>query len=119
MKTIVSINLGNYGSTGRIMMGISEFAEKNGYRTYQAYPKSWNVQPKKTNDIIICSTFLNRVNQKLAYVTGMNGCFAPIVTKRFLGMLDKIKPDILHFHNLHNSYLNLPMLLDLPGTSLT
>lgn len=112
MKTVVSINLGNYGSTGRIMMGISDLARKNGYKTYQAYPESWNVQPKKPNDIIICSTFWNRVNQKLAYFTGLNGCFAPITTIRFLKTLDKIKPDILHFHNLHNSYLNLPMLFD-------
>lgn len=112
MKKIVSINLGNYGSTGRIMIGISNLAREHGYETYIAYPESKYVQPAMDNDIIICSPFWNRVNQKMAYITGLNGCFAPIATKRFLKKLDKIKPDIFHFHNLHNSYLNLPMLFD-------
>lgn len=110
MKTVVSINLGNFGSTGRIMIGIARTARKQGYVTYNAYPNSYRVQPKAKNDIIICSTLANRINQKLAYITGMNGCFATLSTMRFLHMLDRIKPDILHFHNLHNSYLNIPML---------
>ncbi len=112
MKTVVSINLGNYGSTGRIMIGIAKAAQEQGYTTYNAYPESYNVQTRQENDIIICSTLSNRINQKLAYFTGYNGCFARANTRIFLKKLDEIKPDILHFHNLHNSYLNLPMLFD-------
>ena len=76
MKTVVSINLGNFGSTGRIMIGIANAAREQGYITYNAYPESYNVQPKAENDIIICSTLANRINQKLAYFTGLNGCLA-------------------------------------------
>ena len=112
MKTVVSINLGNFGSTGRIMKGIAKAAREHGYVTYNAYPESYNAQSKEENDIIICSTLANRINQKLAYITGMNGCFAVFSTLRFLNKLDKIKPDILHFHNLHNSYINLQMLFN-------
>ena len=110
MKKVVSVNLGNFGSTGRIMMGIANAARRQGYITYNAYPGSYNVQPKVENDIVICSILANRINQKLAYYTGLNGCFAVFSTIRFLHVLDRIKPDILHFHNLHNSYINLPML---------
>ena len=35
MKTILSVNLGNFGSTGKIMSGISEAAKKNGYIIFQ------------------------------------------------------------------------------------
>lgn len=110
MKKVVSINLGNFGSTGRIMTGIAKTAGRQGYTTYNAYPESYNTQPKVENDIVICNTLANRINQKLAYYTGLNGCFAAFSTIRFLHVLDRIKPDILHFHNLHNSYINLPML---------
>ena len=110
MQTVVSINLGNFGSTGRIMIGIAKAAREQGYTTCNAYPESYQVQPRAENDIVICSTLANRINQKLAYYTGLNGCFAVFSTIRFLHVLDRIKPDILHFHNLHNSYINLPML---------
>ena len=37
-KTVLSVNLGNFGSTGKIMSGIGEMAQKADYITYQAYP---------------------------------------------------------------------------------
>lgn len=109
MKTI-AVNLGNFGSTGKVMSGINEIAQSKGYVTYQAYPGHENNQKPDVNDIQICSDFFNRVNQKLSYYTGMNGCFAFFSTLAFLKKIDKIKPDIIHLHNLHNSYINLPML---------
>ena len=110
MKTVAAVNLGNFGSTGKVMSGINEIAQSKGYVTYQAYPGHENNQKPDVNDIQICSDFFNRVNQKLSYYTGMNGCFAFFSTLAFLKKVDKIKPDIIHLHNLHNSYINLPML---------
>lgn len=112
MKTILSMNLGNFGSTGKIMSGIGEIAQKHGCIFYQAYPRHKNNQLTKPNDIIICSDFVNRLNQKLAYYTGLNGCFAGLSTIRVLRKIDAIKPDIIHLHNLHNSYINLPLLFN-------
>lgn len=109
MKT-VAVNSGNFGSTGKVMSGINEIAQSKGYVTYQAYPGHENNHKPDVNDIQICSDFFNRVNQKLSYYTGMNGCFAFFSTLAFLKKVDKIKPDIIHLHNLHNSYINLPML---------
>lgn len=112
LMKIVSINLGKYGSTGKIMIGISHAAEKKGHQCYQAYPASPINFVRESNDILISSFFDRRVSAKLAYFTGYNGCFAILATKRLLDKLDKIEPDILHFHNLHNSYINLPMLFN-------
>ena len=110
MKTLVSINLGNFGSTGRIMAGISRAAQTQGYTTYQAYPSCPQVQPRQPNDILLDNFFGWRVHQKLACWTGLNGYFAWWNTHRFLQRLDQIKPDVIHLHNLHNSYINLPLL---------
>lgn len=112
MKTLVSINLGNFGSTGRIMAGISQVAESKGYTVYQAYPISRNIQQVKSHDITLNNFFWWRVNQKFAHWTGLNGYFNWWSTYKFLKKLDEIKPDILHLHNLHNSYINLPLLFN-------
>lgn len=112
MKKVVSVNLGNHGSTGKIMKGISAAAQANGFETYMAYPASLYTRTVENNDIIICSSFWNRVNQKVAYYIGLNGCFAPVATRKFLKRMDQINPNIFHFHNLHNSYINLPMLFN-------
>lgn len=110
MKTIVAINSGNVGSTGRIMMGISKLARSRGYKTYQAYPKSRNLLPAGENDIIISSVPVKFMSTRMARYTGLNGCYAWFSTQIFLRKLDKIRPDIIHLHNLHDSYINLPML---------
>ncbi len=112
MKTILSMNLGNFGSTGKIASGIGETAQKSGYIVYQAYPGHKNNQLARPGDIIICSDFFNRLNQKLAYYTGLNGCFALLSTIKVLRSIEDINPDIIHFHNLHNCYINLPMLFN-------
>ena len=92
------------------MSGINETAQKKGYVTYQAYPGHKNNQPAINGDIIICSGFFNKVNQKLACYTGLNGCFAAFSTLCLIKKINSIKPDIIHLHNLHNSYINLPLL---------
>lgn len=48
----------------------------------------------------------------MAKKTGYNGCFSHLTTGLFLKKLDDIKPDLIHFHNLHNCYINLPMLFN-------
>lgn len=112
MKTIVFINGANVGSTGRIVYSVSALAETKGFRTFRAYPKSRNLLPPKENDIIISSVPEKFLSTRMAYLTGLNGCLAWIPTWRLLKKLDQIKPDILHLHNLHDSYINLPMLFN-------
>ena len=51
-----------------------------------------------------------RLNVALARITGFNGCFAWFETYKLLKKIDEFKPDIIHLHNLHDSYINLPML---------
>ncbi len=111
-KCIVAINLGNFGSTGTIMKGISEAAEDEGYVTFRAYPEQVLNQPRQNRDIIIINKLFLRISKKMSYITGYNGCFAIIPTLIFLHKLNRIKPDIIHLHNLHNSYINVPLLFN-------
>ena len=110
MKKIVAINLGLFGSTGKIMTGILDEARKNGYDTMCAYPISEQNLRYNEDDLHICSNFKWKIARFLGQKTGFNGCFNHVGTFKFLHKLKKIKPDILHIHNLHNCYINLPML---------
>ena len=109
-KRVVSINLGNFGSTGTIMKGISALAEEKGYETYLAYPANDHNGPKGSNDIIILGKTYLKVCKKLSYETGYSGRFAVLPTLVFLTRLRRLRPDVVHLHNLHNSYINLSML---------
>lgn len=104
---IVEINLGNYGSTGKIMYGIGELCENNGHKVLYAYP---SCKTQKENDYIICSRFMHRLFEKASFFTGRDGLFAYFETKRFLIKINKFHPDAIHFHNLHSNYINLQIL---------
>ena len=108
---ILQINSCNFGSTGNIMLNIADIARKEGNTAYIAYPDSNSNRRKKADgDILIGNRFARNIHLKLAKLTGFNGCFSLFDTWRFLRKVDKIRPDIIHLHNLHNCYINLPML---------
>ncbi len=109
-KTLVSVNLGNYGSTGTIMREIGAIAEKEGYNCYCAYPISRSIKPPKSNDMIICSLVLRKMAEILSKYTGFRGIWLVFSTWNTLRKIKKHDPTIIHLHNLHNTYINLPML---------
>lgn len=109
-KTVLAINLGNFGSTGAIVRNIGSFFEAEGGDYYFAYPESSLNKKKKHNDIIICSAFFRKIAEKLSYFTGYRGCWLPLHTFVLIQKIKKIKPDIIHLHNLHDTYINLPIL---------
>lgn len=51
-------------------------------------------------------------NALLARLRGNDGFGAKSQTRRLLGFISELKPDIVHLHNAHGYYLNLPMLRD-------
>lgn len=109
---IVQINGGAKGSTGKIMMGIAEVARAQGHEVMCASPiTTTNRHAGKDCGYYRIGTFNSRrMNVALARITGFNGCFAWAETLRLLKKIDEFKPDILQLHNLHDSYINLPML---------
>ena len=109
---IVQINGGAKGSTGKIMMGIAEVARAQGHEVMCASPiTSTNRDDGKNCGYYRIGTYNSRrVNVALARITGFNGCFAWVETYKLLKKIDEFKPDIIHLHNLHDSYINLPML---------
>ena len=109
---IVQINGGAKGSTGKIMMGIAEVARAQGHEVMCASPiTTTNRDAGEDCGYYRIGTFNSRrVNVALARITGFNGCFAWFETYNLLKKIDEFKPDVIHLHNLHDSYINLSML---------
>lgn len=107
---IVSINLGNFSSTGRIAQGIKEVAEKNNYEYVLAYPFDPDNKVSQKGDWIIGNRLGRKISIALGMLTGFNGCFSVFATASLLKKISKLNPDVIHLHNLHNNYINLPLL---------
>lgn len=111
MKTVVSINSGNFGSTGNIMIGISDTAQSAGYRTYTACPDGRSMRRKmRDNHLFIGSIIGRNLHLQTLGRLGFPGCGSMLETRAFLRKIEELYPEIIHLHNLHNCYINLPML---------
>ncbi len=109
---VFQINGGSQGSTGKIMFGIANIAEENGMEYRCAYPivKGNRGKLLEKNGVQIGTYFSRLVSVFFARLTGLNGCFARSATRKLLREIDRFEPNILHLHNLHDSYINLPLL---------
>lgn len=108
---IVEINTCNYGSTGKIMLQIAQTAETRGHNVWVAYHNhKANLSKTVKNSILIGNRLAFFFHTKLNLYTGLNGCGSVLATLKFLHKIKKLNPDLIQLHNLHNCYINLPLL---------
>lgn len=108
---ILEINSYNFGSTGHVMAEIAEAARKLGMDCITSCPNGKSMREHKSeHQIFIGSRIGRNLHIVLSRWTGFNGCFSIVDTLRFLKYVRKLNPDIIHLHNLHNCYINLPLL---------
>ena len=110
MKTILEINGINYSSTGNITLNIAKELRNNGYRVYTACKNSKMGQKFQYEDqIFIGSRFERIISDYLGHLTGLKDHFNIFNTRSFIKTIKRIKPDLIHMHLLHDTYLNLNM----------
>lgn len=105
---VVQINaVCDYGSTGRIVSEISEYLDDHGVDNIILYG---NGTSDRSNAKKIGNGFDHKIHALLSRITGKQGYFSKHATKKTLEYIDSFKPDIIHLHNLHGNYINLPVL---------
>ena len=110
---VAIINSYNNGSTGKIASSIGDIASNDGIDVIKCYPKhSSNISQKKDKDFLFGNPFFYSINYYLTMLTGKHGCYQWHNTKKLINKLKDFKPDIIHLHNLHSSYVNLKMLFE-------
>lgn len=106
---VLHINAVPYGSTAQIAKGLSLMAQKNGYDPYMAFGYSYHPMPGLFHEIKCGNVLDKTLHLILGRVTGFHGCFSRVTTRAFLRKLPAV-PSVIHLHNLHGWYLNLPLL---------
>ncbi len=111
MRVLLQINeTSNWGSTGRIAEGIGKRMQDEGWTNYLAYGRQAN--PSRLQTIRIGSQwdiYLHGIRTRLLDNHGFGSKRA---TAAFLHRVEKIKPDIIHLHNIHGYYLHIGLLFE-------
>ena len=107
---VVEINSGVRGSTGTIMLSIADLVRSCGGEAYTFSEKKPGVAP--SGHQFFGTKIENLFHRGVSVLSGISGKGSKVGTKKLLKQIDAIQPDILHFHNLHGWYVNLPMLFD-------
>lgn len=96
------------GSTGHICEGIYDMCVRDNIECRNAFAHA----TKEIKDgMPITSSFDNHVHNRMARITMLEGCFSIINTMRFLRKVKAYQPDIIHLHNLHGNYVNIPAII--------
>lgn len=107
---VMQINAVPYGSTGKIMFSLADILEENennqvlctsGFTWKKADRKDWF----QTSNVLEKS-----IHTYMSKITGKIGCYSIIPTIRLIKKIEKFHPDIIHLHNLHGWFINIPIL---------
>lgn len=111
---IIEVNSGNYGSTGNIMKNIAVAAENAGHEVFCFCAKSrTSLRVNNGKKVEYIGTILGRkLHVWLSNICCVNGCLSVFDTLKFIKRIDQINPDVIHLHNIHNAYINIPLLIN-------
>lgn len=105
---LIDVNC-KYSSTGKIVYDIFQGASGRGDTALLCYGRGPLIKEKGIYKFgIDAETYLHA---GLARITGYNGCFSWMSTKRLLYVIKKFQPDVIHIHELHAYFVNIKPLL--------
>ena len=111
MKVVqINATYGN-GSTGSIVKDIQYQCLESGIESHVAYSSSSLPQEEIINGYQIGNHLDHTIHAVLTRINGKQCYYSKRPTRDLLRWLDGIQPDVIHIHNLHSNFINMPMLL--------
>lgn len=106
---VLQINSVNYGSTGNIMFGLSELIQDHGDQCLCAtgFTRHKN---RRRERIPVGGVLSKSYHMFAARRSGKHGCYSKAATRRLIAKIKSFSPDVIHLHNVHGWYLNIPIL---------
>lgn len=95
------------GSTGRMVKEMHEYFLSKGHDSI-VFASNYHGNENKIFNIGCKVDYL--WHSFMSKLTGLQGYYSIISTLHLIHHIDRIKPDIVHLHNLHSNYINLPIL---------
>jgi len=115
MPILLQINsVVNWGSTGRIVEEIGQASVANGWESYIAYGRYDRSSASKKIKIGNKLDFYFHIIMTRLF--DKHGFASTNSTKNLIEKIQKIKPNIIHLHNIHGYYLNVKLLFQYLST---
>ncbi len=112
MPTLLQFNAAlNKGSTGRIVEQIAALARENGWVTYTVHGARYQ-SPSQMYSIQSVSLLQENLHALRSFLFDAHGLGSRFSTEKVISKIDKIRPDLVHLHNIHGYYLNYEVLFD-------
>ncbi len=97
-------------STGKLLFDIYEHINSADNTCYVAYGRG--KKRKMPNVYKFGLDFETLIHTFLTRITGLTGCFSFLSTRRLIRYIKKIKPDVVHLHELHGYFVNINKVLN-------
>ena len=109
MKILQINSVCGVGSTGKIAVQISDYLNENNIENYIAYGLGNTDRP---NTFKIGNYFDAHLHSFISRKFCLQGYGSKLCTLRLISYIKKIKPEIIHLHNIHGHYLNFRILFN-------
>lgn len=96
----------NKGSTGIIARDICKAVVSYGGEAFFASQD----KSQANNEFTVGNWIDYKLHALYSRITGLQGYSSKTSTRALLYWIEQIKPDVVHIHNIHNNFINLPML---------
>ena len=107
MKVVQINTTCGIGSTGKICVAVSELLTRQGIENYILYTQGESDYPL---GIKFAGKSYKKVQALKSRVFGNYGFNSQQATRKLIGHLERIQPDIVHLHNIHGHDCDLEML---------
>lgn len=112
MPSLLIINITcNQGSTGKISEQVGLMMKQRGWDVYLAHGAR-RVNSSSLSTIPFSSVKDEYLHALKSFLFDADGFGSKAATKRLVGKIKEIKPDVVQIHNLHGYYLNYPILFE-------
>lgn len=109
MKVYFINSVLDFGSTGKIVRDLANELKSNGHEIRIAYGR--NKIEDEPDAFFIGNTFENAWHLLLSRLLGQHGLHSKRATQKLINDIKSYSPDVVHLHNIHGYYLNVPMLM--------
>ena len=109
-KLLIINTYGNLWSTGRIAAEIGEVAEACGWQSYFAYAREADLK-EGMRGIKITRSWISYIIHTYLFsrILNLKGFGSWLDTYLFIRKIKRLSPDLIHLHNIHQNFLNIPL----------
>lgn len=106
---LIDVNC-KYSSTGKIVYDLFRKLKEDNHEAAICYGRGELINEEGIYKFGL--DWETRIHAGLARITGLNGYFSPVSTRRLIKFIEKFQPDVIHLHELHAYFVNIKPLIN-------